>query len=55
MLLLPSADLCRDTDAVEAVLREAEPPSAHQARVASLEHSKGAAESRLQQLNNEKR
>ena len=47
--------LCEKTGKVEAVLREAEPPSAHQARVAALQESQGTAEGRIQQLNNEKR
>ena len=52
---LYGAGLCEETEKVEAVLREAEPPSAHQARVAALQESKGTAEARIQQLNNEKR
>ena len=47
--------LCEETEKVEAVLREAEPPSAHEARVAALEESQSTAEGRIQQLNNEKR
>ncbi|CAK0785030.1 hypothetical protein CVIRNUC_008235 [Coccomyxa viridis] len=47
--------LCEETEKVEAVLREAEPPSVHEARVAALEESQSTAEGRIQQLNNEKR
>ena len=52
---LCTAGLCQETEAVEAVLREAEPPSVHWERVATLEGLKGAAEGHIQQLNNEKR
>lgn len=53
--LLSLAGLCRETETVEAVLRDAEPPSAHQARMATLEHTKDTAETDLQQLYNEER
>ena len=36
-------------------MREAEPPSVHLERVATLEQSKGAAEGHIQQLNSEHR
>lgn len=55
LLWLCTAGLCQETEAVEAVLREAEPPSVHWERVATLEGLKGAAEGHIQQLNNEKR
>ena len=52
---LYGAGLCEETEKVEAVLREAEPPSVHEARGAALEESQSTAEGRIQQLNNEKR
>ena len=55
LLWLCTAGLCQETEAVEAVLREAEPLQCTGNGLPTLERSKGAAEGHIQQLNNEKR
>ncbi|EIE27418.1 hypothetical protein COCSUDRAFT_64220 [Coccomyxa subellipsoidea C-169] len=48
-------ELCRETEAVEAVLNEASPPSAHAGRMKELLSARTSTHSAVEQLNKEKR